>query len=733
MRIESATDQRDSSAAPSFLVVALILLPILFNAIALLSEVRYATPNDNDQIFQYLFIERANQAIDAGDNPFDHWLPELDLGFPEFFYYQNLPHLAVVGLYRLLLRRLSLLTVLNLLRYLLLLSFPLTVYWSMRRMEFSPVAAAAGAAFCSALSSQTSFGFDYRSYVWDGFGMYPQLWAMHLIFIAIGCVQRVLARGTDFAAAIVASAALVLSDLLYGYIFAAMALLLWLLSLYRAARIANGIPDWFGRISRISVRLGIVAGGALLITAYQTVPFLQRIQYINTALPNFPAQLLRERPQPSAVLANILDGHRFDYHRLPVLTVLIALGIVYAAIRRRDEAIIALTIFVTSEALAFPRVFLAPLFKVLPPLAEAVPLIRFNAGVDFGAIMLLGLGAEMLWAWRPARWPKLGVVAPIAILAAAGVIAFGERWAFYGNSARAMRASAQELRDDSDLAQIMSALKNAPPGRVYAGTRGNWGNWLSIGHVYMYDLLPLELFDTVMPWQTLSLNSPLLWTLNIPDSSLCRLFNLRYIVAPPTLGIPPFYRPVVTTSRYILYEVDSGGYMQLGRIGRIMPMPRGGQLSAINADWIAGPDLAQDKFIAFTSKEPSDFLLANLKSDTGSSQLGLIENEIVTPDSFSANVTVTAPSSKLLVIRATYHPNWHVSIDGREQQAFMVSPSFIGTLVSPGRHEIKAEYRSALLKNVLLVLSAVILFITISIGWFDSEPGFLTRMLSHLR
>src|ERR1700693_411701 len=355
MRIETAIDHRDSSAAPSVLIAALILLPILFNAVALLSEVRYATPNDNDQIFHYLFIERANQAIDAGDDPFDHWLPELDLGFPEFFYYQNLPHLAVVALHRLLFRRLSLLTVLNLLRYLLLLSLPLTVYWSMRRMEFPPVAAGAGAAFCSALSSQTSFGFDYRSYVWNGFGMYPQLCAMHLIFIAIACVQRVLARGTAFAASILASSALVLSDLLYAYIFAAMVLLLWLLRISKQARLANGISDGFGRISRISARLGIVAGGALLITAYQTVPFLQRIQYINTALPYFPAQLLRDRPQASAVLANILDGHRFDYHRLPALTVLVAIGIVYAAIRRRGESMIALTIFFTSEALAFAR------------------------------------------------------------------------------------------------------------------------------------------------------------------------------------------------------------------------------------------------------------------------------------------------------------------------------------------------------------------------------------------
>src|SRR5277367_1163776 len=90
---------------PWLVVLILVSLPLLFNAICLFSEVRYCTPTHNDQVFHYLFIERANQAISAGDNPFDHWLPELELGFPEFFYYQNLPHLVVVGLYRVLLKQ----------------------------------------------------------------------------------------------------------------------------------------------------------------------------------------------------------------------------------------------------------------------------------------------------------------------------------------------------------------------------------------------------------------------------------------------------------------------------------------------------------------------------------------------------------------------------------------------------------------------------------------------------
>src|ERR1700730_9323653 len=95
----SAQAARSLDGGPPWLVVfILVSLPILFNAVCLFPEVRHTTPAHNDQIFHYLFIERANQAISAGDNPFDHWVSEIELGFPEFFYYQNLPHLMVVGL-----------------------------------------------------------------------------------------------------------------------------------------------------------------------------------------------------------------------------------------------------------------------------------------------------------------------------------------------------------------------------------------------------------------------------------------------------------------------------------------------------------------------------------------------------------------------------------------------------------------------------------------------------------
>src|SRR5919198_754701 len=160
----------------------IVLVPTIFNARALWPELSLPVPSVNDDAVHYLFIQRASEALAHGENPFDHWVPELELGVPEFFYYQHLPHLVVVLLHRLLLQQVDLLTLFNLVRYLLLVGFPLTVYWSMRRMGFSVVAGAVAAAGATLFSSNHGYGFEYESYIRGGYGMYTQLWAMHLSF-----------------------------------------------------------------------------------------------------------------------------------------------------------------------------------------------------------------------------------------------------------------------------------------------------------------------------------------------------------------------------------------------------------------------------------------------------------------------------------------------------------------------------------------------------------------------
>ena len=94
----------------------------------------------------------------------------------------------------------------------------------------------------------------------------------------------------------------------------------------------------------------------------------------------------------------------------------------------------------------------------------------------------------------------------------------------------------------------------------------------------------------------------------------------------------------------------------------------------------------------------------------GSPDSGTITNEKVS--SQRIEVTVDCREAATLIFKTTYHPNWHVLVDGGEQPAFMVSPSYLAVVVPSGHHEIRAEYRSSTLKKILLIFGALILLAT---------------------
>ena len=161
------------------------------NAVALAPEVAYPVPNVNDDAQHVAFVRRAADGSSRGENVLDLWVPEFELGVPQFLDYQHLPHVAVALLGRVTLGAVDLRTLFDAVRYLLLLAFPLTVFWSMRTMGFSSVASAIASAASSLLSANHRYGFEYDSYVWRGFGVFTQLFAMHLSFMVLATLHRV--------------------------------------------------------------------------------------------------------------------------------------------------------------------------------------------------------------------------------------------------------------------------------------------------------------------------------------------------------------------------------------------------------------------------------------------------------------------------------------------------------------------------------------------------------------
>ena len=670
------------------------------NAIALLPEVMDPVPNVNDDAQHIAFVRRAADGWSRGENVIDLWVPEFELGVPQFLDYQHLPHVAVAALGRVTLGSVDLRTLFDLVRYVLLLAFPLTVFWSMRTMGFTSVASAIAAAASSLLSGNHRYGFEYDSYVWRGFGVFTQLFAMHLSFIALATLHRVANKGTGIGAAAVACTALALSHLLYAYMLAITAVVLLVFGITRANAAA--------RIGRFAV-VGAVTAAA---TSYMWLPFFMQSAYVNVTPYLDPQKYDSYGAGP--ILSWLLTGDLFDHGRLPVLTLLLAAGMILAALRRTGLGLLSAILFALWLVLYFGRPTLGVLIDLLP-LHDSLLLHRFVGGVDIFAILLMGLGGAWLWDVLRASISNRRLV----VLGIASLVLFapalGERWSYYAQNADWMRQTQAALAADADARAILAVLSQQPRGRVYAGLRSNWGQTLDFGipfnSVRFYNLLADRELDAVAPPnQSLSLNADLLWEFNDQDLSHYRLFNVAYVIAPPTVTVPAALRMLVSTARYVLYVAPGRGYAEYAAIARSELVASKQDLFTKELAWLRGGDAARWTFTRYEYPLAAAVVPVPIP-DCASARIAY---ERVQPARFEVLARCDAASA--MVMKVTYHPNWHVTVDGTEVRTFMASPSYLAFALPAGEHFIVAEYRSTPIKAPLLALGALVLAATVAVG-----------------
>ena len=679
------------------------------NAVALAPEVAYPVPNVNDDAQHVAFVRRAADGWARGENLIDLWVPQFELGVPQFLDYQHLPHVAVVILGRLTLGALDQRTLFDLVRYVLLLAFPLTVFWSMRTMGFTPIASAIGAAASSLLSGNHRYGFEYDSYIWRGFGVFTQLFAMHLSFVALAALHRVASSGRGIVAAALACSALALSHLLYAYILAISAVVVLLFGLTRVT-----LADRLGRFALV----GAVTAAA---TSYMWLPFLTYSAYINVT--PYLDPLKYDSYGAPAILTWLFSGDLFDHGRIPVLTALLAVGAAVAVVTRARLALLSLVLFALWLVLYFGRPTLGRLIDVLP-LSDGLFLHRLVGGVDIFAIILMGLGGAWLWDLARASTSRARVAAAGAAALVLLVPALGERWSTYAQGAEWMRQTQAALDADTDARAIVDALRRQPPGRVYAGHGNNWGRTLDFGipfnSVRFYNLLAHHGFDAAAPPnQSLSLNADLLWEIDDQDLSHYRLFNIAYVIAPRAVVLPRELRPLETTSRYVLYAAPGRGYAEHAAIASAEVVVTKQELFARELAWLRGGDAARWSFARFDYPRAS--------AEGGAAIAGCASPQIayerVQPARFDVLARCAAASA--MVLKVTYHPNWRVTVDGAQVPTFMASPSYLAFALPAGEHFVVAEYRSAPIKGPLLALGALVLAAATAIGrraWLERSP-----------
>ena len=255
---------------PQWLVVA---AAVLWNYWWLRAETLPVATLDDSSVHGQM-VRFAAARLRAGHLPQTSWFPYLGLGSPQFLHYQSLPSTltGAVGIVAGPDRAFSWSL------YLLLSLWPVSVYWGARALRWGRWTSASAAALSPFLVSAVGVGFEAKAYLWVGFGVWTQLWAMWTLPLAWGFCWQAVSEGRRFAAAVLFASLTVMLHFETGYL-AVLPLLLfpWLAP-----------SAWRPRVARAAV----VLAGTLAATAWVTVPVLVSARWasVNEVLRGTPLE-----------------------------------------------------------------------------------------------------------------------------------------------------------------------------------------------------------------------------------------------------------------------------------------------------------------------------------------------------------------------------------------------------------------------------------------------------------
>jgi hypothetical protein len=530
---------------------------------------------------------------------------------------------------------------------------------------------------------------------------------MHLSFVTLALSWNALRSNSraGIAWAALALGALFLTHLLYSYM---MALTLGVLVVVGATSIRDSL--------RRALRLVVIALPAALISAWMWLPYLTQSSYF------FMSPFLQTEKYASygapAILGWLVTGDLLDHGRLPVLTALLAIGIVAAVMTRTLLARSVLVLFVVWLVLYFGKPTLGGLVALLPNY-ENLLLHRFIGGVELFAVVLIGIGGGWLVErLRADASPMRFALACVALLLLL-TPAMAERASFYSWNTTWMRQTRDAINADADATTILRALQAQPPGRVFSGLRNSgWGPALNFGipfnSVRFNDWLVFNRVPVVAsPYGSFSLNSDLAWDFTVDRATDFDIMDARYVVAPTATKVPAFLEPLTRTPRYTLYRAPSTGASTFGALIDRELIRKQSVLFASSRAWFNSSDAAAKRFHRFDF--PAQTTGASAGAAEGCAQPSYLYERI---ESARIDLVAACANPSTLVIKVSYHPNWHVSVDGLEVPSFMTSPSYLGVAFPPGKHVVTAEYRSSPMKMPLFLIGVATLA---SIG-FAARP-----------
>ena len=266
-------------------------------------------------------------------------------------------------------------------------------------------------------------------------------------------------------------------------------------------------------------------------------------------------------------------------------------------------------------------------------------------------------------------------------------------------------ADATDGRDFTSLALEASA---AGGGRIYAGSPGSKVQ-AKIGSVAAYIYLMDDDVDSVgFGLRTLSLMSDVEVRFDDTSAAQFNLFNIRWVILPKEDKPPVPATPVRTQGRWQLWSIPTTGYLQVVDTTPAIEADRT-NIRQRTASFLSSPFPARGQIpvIAFaggTAAPPTDPTYASLPGKPGAVT---VQHDRPDDGVFGGEVDVKRPS--VVMLKATFDPGWHVTVDGKPAKTQMLAPSFVGVAVGPGKHRVEFHYVTYGYYWLLLTIGALTL------------------------
>jgi Bacterial membrane protein YfhO len=676
---------------PQWLVVA---AAVLFNYWFLRSEVLQVSYLTDSSVHQQM-VRFAAARLKDGHLPQTSWFPYLGLGSPQFLHYQSLPS-TLTGLAGMVIGSNQAFTWSL---YLLLSLWPVAVYLGARAFRLDRWTASCAAVLSPFMVSAVGVGFETKAYVWTGFGVWTQLWAMITLPLAWGYCWQATSEGRRYLPAIGFASLTVLLHFETGYLaLIPLALLPFLTPSALAQRLKRAL---------------VLAAGTLAATAWVTVPLLLSTRWasINEVLRGTP---LENGYGAGKVLGWLVSGQLMDAGRFPVLTLLAGIGLVVAVVRwRRDEGARALLILLAmSLVLSFGRTTFGPLVNALPGSTD-IFMRRFMSGIQLACLYLAGIGAVavgtglltvLLTLSRRVRMPaesgstpigRRRLVWAIATLLAIGVLAPAWTQSIHNDRLNADAIAAQRVADKDQgrtIGPIIERIRTTGAGRVYAGSPNNWGAHFTVGAVPVFKYLEGQDVDEVgYTLRTASLMTDPEYYFDEFNPGDYTLFGVRYVLVPEGKRPPVRATLVMVRGPYALWELPMVGYSFVARGVGVLSANRA-DIGARSVPFLRSqlPGSNRTLLVDFDGSASDKGALGTNPRSAGPA--GKVVSEHVRLDLGSARILVRMKTQGLVVLSASFDPGWTASVDGKPMPTVMVAPALVAVEVPAGAHQVVFRY-----------------------------------------